>query len=241
MESWNRETLLHYAQDKQSENDISKLDRAISSIAETQMLCSYHYRTLHALLDEHMRNNPTESSLFRSRFSVDTEVNKKDFEFTLACRANIIAIVRTLHSCSDIVGFVIYLGLCLNHNDSTWITPSRVSLYNVKEKLKKFPESLELLSLLGQLTNNSDYKHLCRLSNQTKHSIIVRAQSHFNLKEKDKERYQFIFEEVETEPGGTEKFSETNAIPFIENEFKRQNDIVINILHCLDKLVSVAI
>ncbi|MGO2374797.1 MAG: hypothetical protein ACTH5C_20945, partial [Pseudoalteromonas prydzensis] len=159
MESWNRETLLHYAQDKQSEKDISKLDRAISSIAETQMLCSYHYRTLHALLDEHMRNNPTESSLFRSRFSVDTEVNNKDFEFTLACRANIIAIVRTLHSCSDIVGFVIYLGLCLNHNDSTWITPSRVSLYNVKEKLKKFPESLELLSLLGQLTNNSDYKH----------------------------------------------------------------------------------
>ncbi|MEK0160675.1 hypothetical protein WLQ65_16275 [Pseudoalteromonas piscicida] len=240
MKRWNRETLLHYAQNKQSEKDISKLKRAVSSITETQIICSYHYRALHTLLEEHMQSNSTESSLLRSRFTVDAEVKNKDYEFTLACRANIIAIVRTLHSWSDIVGFVIYLGLCLNHNNSTKLKPSKITLYNVNEKLKKMSEYVELLPLIEQLTKNSDYKHLSRLSNQTKHSIIVRAHSHFNLKAKGIDRYQFFFEEIETEPEGREKFAETNAMPFIEREFKRQEDIVINILHCLDKLVSVA-
>lgn len=240
MVSWNRETLLHYAQDNQSEEDISKLERAISSIRETQMLCSYHYHTLQALLDEHMGNNPTESDLFRSRFSVDAEVNNKDSEFILGCRANIIAIVRTLHALSDIVGFVIYLGLGLNLHHRTRLNDSKISLYHVKEKLKTLPRYMGLVSLLNQLTNNSNYKHLSRLSNQTKHSTIVRALSHFNLKEKGIERYQFIFEEIETQPGGKEKFPETSAIPLIKNEFKRQNDIVMDILHCLDKVISVA-
>lgn len=241
METWNRETLLHFAQNIQSEKDISKLERAISSVAETQMLCNYHYRTLQALLDEHMRNNPTESCVFRSRFSGDAEANNKDFEFILGCRANIIAIVRTLHSLSDIVSFVIYLGLGLNLNKSTKLPNANITLYHVKIKLETHTKYMELLPLLNRLTDNTDYKHLGRLSNQTKHSSIVRPHSHFNLKEKGIERYQFIFEEIETQPGSNEKFAETSAIPLIEKEFKRQNDIVINILHCLDKLVSAAI
>ncbi len=237
MVSWNRNTLLHYAQTTQSESDLRKLDRAINSITETQLLCGYHYNSLRELLEEHMRNHPTEASLFMSRFSIDPEVNNRDFEFNLSCRANIIAIVRTLHSLSDIVGCVIYFGLGLNLNDNTKLVETKVSMYNVKEKLKTLPKYTELLSLLNDLTNNPDFKHISRLSNQTKHSAIVKANSHFNLKLKGIERYQFMFEEIETKPGRMQ-FQETSAIPLIEKEFKRQNDGVINILHCLDALVS---
>ncbi|NOU52410.1 hypothetical protein HG263_17955 [Pseudoalteromonas sp. JBTF-M23] len=238
MESWNNKTLIQYAQDKQSEENIFKLKRAISSITETYHLCIYHYHTLDDLIDEHLRQNPTASSAFRSRFSIDPDVNNKDYEFTLGCRANIIAIVRTLHSLSDILGFVIYLGLSLNHDSRTRLEESKIYLSTVKNKLEVLPKYSELLLLVKQLTSPSDYQYLNRLCNQTKHSIIVRPESHFDLKEQGKERYKFIFEAVEKRAGVNDKFPEVSAIPFLKREFKRQNDIVISILHCLDKIAS---
>ena len=230
METWKTETLRLHVNDTQKEDLYLDMSRALDSINENMEFCSYHYKEIESLITNHMKKN-ADNSYFKLVLTADESVKINEYQFTVACRAHIIALIRTLHSLPDLIAQVIYFSLGLNLINKTNLGKKNIDFRGVKRILKNNSEYKNLSAKMDELVTCEEYKYFNRLVNNVKHKSNVRPKLTYNFKGKGRDIYEFNFDAFEN-------FAKRPALRFIEEEFKREHDLIVCIGNRLNQYIA---
>ncbi|MDY6799169.1 MAG: hypothetical protein SVX28_10650 [Pseudomonadota bacterium] len=204
------------------------LSPCLNSIVERQEFARYHYHEAKSFMECYMDDNYPVMELFRLVFA-GSGPDKEHLEDNQSrARAHIVGCVQSLHSVSDILGHVVYYSL----NLSQARTERDISLLKVRKWVRAHREYKGIQAGLDELTNHHDYEYLAALVNYSKHRSIISP------------RFNFDFRRLSTElvfPSFTYDgtfFPETPAYQFIESEFSRESQLVVEIGNNLNALVK---
>jgi hypothetical protein len=167
--SWSILDLKTKVLEKYGEEQINLLTPSLESIFENQEFSRFHYSEFQRFIDSHVDGKNSSKDYIGLVITNYHDVKNEEHEFKIACKANVMALVRSLHSISDLLAHTIYYSLGLNLSTQTKLTPRKISLYNIKKKLK-FVEGSSLLSKeLKVFSTHTDFEYLDSLVNHSKH------------------------------------------------------------------------
>ncbi|MBB1386498.1 hypothetical protein H5119_13265 [Pseudoalteromonas sp. SG45-5] len=231
MGTWKTVKLRSHVNEIQKEVLFLEMSRALDSINENMEFCFYHYKEIESLIANHMARN-ADNNYFQLRFTEDESVKNNEYQFTVACKAHIIALIRTLHSLPDLIAHVIYISLGLNLKNETKIgRKQNIDFKVIKRILENKSEYEKLSAKMDELVTCEEYKYFNRLANNIKHKSNIRPNLTYNLKGKGRNIYEFNFDAFENYP-------KRPALAFIENEFKREHDLIVCIGNMLNQFID---
>jgi hypothetical protein len=220
--------------ERYGEEQINLLTPSLESIFENQDFSRFHYSEFQRLIDSHVDGKSSGKDYIGLVLTNSHDVKNEEHEFKIACKANIMALVRSLHSISDLLAHTIYYSLGLNLNTQTKLTPRNISLYNIKEKLE-FVESYSLLRKeLKVFSTHTDFEYLNGLVNHSKHRSNITSKLTYKLKHTGKNVYQFNFDSFNY---GENNFAEQHVDEYINREFNRQSEAIIVIGNLINDFV----
>ncbi|QFU21960.1 hypothetical protein FM038_007200 [Shewanella eurypsychrophilus] len=231
MDTWNLKELTNCIGDKYGGKQRKTTLRSLDSIFENQDFSRFHYFEIKDLISEHMINNQSGSDYLKLVINTDIIVRGNEHQFSTSCKAHIIALLRQMHSIPDLLAHVIYYCFGFNLSNETCLDAQKVSLFNVKQILKKDSIYSELLELLNSLTANEDFKYLKDLGNYIKHRANVVPKLSYSMQHEGEKVYKFTFDAFESYP-------EVPAIDFLNREYNRQSEQIISIGNELNALVA---
>ncbi|WP_025738948.1 hypothetical protein [Salinivibrio socompensis] len=104
---------------------------------ENQDFARFHYAEVQRLIKGHMEGKNPTYDYVKLTLATDEETLNAEFEFELAYRANVFALLKNLHSISDFLAHVLYYAFGLDLCYQTSITPEKLNLYYTKKSLEK--------------------------------------------------------------------------------------------------------
>nr|WP_045625361.1 hypothetical protein [Vibrio parahaemolyticus] len=155
---------------------------SLDSIFENYEFSRYHYAEIQRLLRQHMQGKDSGQDYLKLRLTEDIHVLDSENDFKVAYRANVLALLKNLHSVTDFLAHVIYYTFGLNLEKETKIKPNQLNLFHTKSSLEKAGISNDLLSNLDRLTQHEDYAYLKDLVNHTKHRSNILSCFRYNIK-----------------------------------------------------------
>lgn len=201
--------------------------RSLESVIENQGFCHFHYKEVFLLQNEKEVTGKSIGRTFTKR------IRKQDGDFITAIRAHTNALLRCLHSNSDLLAHFIYFCLNLERSQETVIGENSINLYRLKEKIENKFEYENLHSLLVAYTKGDDYKYLKDWGNHTKHWSNISVQLTYNLKEVSGAIYSWNFEAFSFRENS---YPKKDALAFIEREYNRQSELLPQIIEEVDLL-----
>lgn len=209
----------------------SLLSSSLASIFENYDFARYHYQEVKRLINNHMTGKEHPSEYVMLVLTRDIQVLNSEQEFKLAYRANVLALLKNLHSISDFLAHVIYYAFGLNIDKNTFIESEKLNLYQVKRSLKKRKEFSEILDVLEQLTNHHDYNYLKKIVNYTKHRSNILSNHSYDPNKCGEEIYKFSFKPFDL-------YGEVPVNDFLNREYNRENALIIELGNMLNQTVS---
>ncbi len=194
----------------------------MDSIFENQDFARFHYAEVQRLIKGHMEGKNPTYDYVKLTLATDEETLNAEFEFELAYRANVFALLKNLHSISDFLAHVLYYAFGLDLCYQTSITPEKLNLYYTKKSLEKIKITDELKALINSLTNHEDYHYLKDLVNHTKHRSNILSRLTYDSNQVGEDVYQVSF--LPFKNYGTVAVNE-----YLHREYERQSSIVIEI------------
>ena len=229
---------------KELEDNIAKLfgdeqvklvSPSLQSIFENQDFARYHYTEVNRLIKEHMDGKSAGDDYISLVLTNDNETRNSEYYFGISYKANIMALVKSLHSITDLLAHTIYYSLGLNLAKKTKIKPRNLNLYQVKEKLNHCSDSKGLISELMNLTNHENYRYLNALVNHSKHRSNITSKLTYALKESGADIYKLSFHSFKYDG---DNYDHEPVDSYIKNEFDRQSELIIKIGNKINKLVA---
>lgn len=217
------------------EEQLAELNSSLESIFENHDFSRYHYAEIQRLIESHMIGKDPYYDYVRLIIDTDSETRDSEHEFSLAYRANVLALLKNLHSINDFLAHTIYFALGLNFNSKHVISPRALTLYKVKQKLKYVDGVEQLLQLLYSLTEHPDNIYLKELVNYTKHRANIMSQITYDSNKTGKDIYQISIVEFE---GDVRKYKPRLVDDFLSSEYNRQNGLIIRIGNEINDIVK---
>jgi|GEM_PF-3249227 len=190
--------------------NLEKVNLCIESLAKRWEYIEYHFREYERMTN-HI-NNSNNAIIFIFNYDKSNLINK------LAIEANIIAFMQNLHTIQDILGHLVYYSLNLKIESERNIT-----LWKVKNELKKLTNSENLINLIDDFNTHSNSKFLNAIVNISKHRYIIFPRFYVEMS-KNWYGYKFLPFEYESE-----KYEEKRIHEFILEEHERQLKLDIEI------------
>lgn len=215
-----------------------KAMRSLESIIENQGFCDFHYHEIKRLRNESLVSLQKETN--RSRELLRRAVYQDD-SFSIAVSAHTNALLRCLHSNSDLLAHFIYF--CFQIEDD-----KNINLKHVRKKILGFDgkETNSLQDLLFEFESNierndhrnknrssSDYWYLDALVNHTKHWSNILPKLSYSLLEEGENLYKWHFESFYYKEA---HYPEKDVFSFIEREYDRQSGLLPQIIKEVDLL-----
>lgn len=204
-----------------------KLAPSLNSIEERKEFSRYHFITAINAIDKVLKDKDDEMDLIDLMLNINHEESADFEECKFVAWANIIACIQSIHSVSDILSHVIYYSLNLKNARYE----SEISLNNIFIWLKG-SEFKNLLSLLEELVNNSNYNYLSALVNYSKHCSVVGANFNVNLRKQGHEMKELKFTAFNYK---RVCYLSHLAPDFLTEEFGRQIRLINEILNQLNQ------
>jgi len=198
------------------------LDESLDSIFENQDFSRFHYAEVQRRLQEHMIGKSSSHDYVRLILTEDKDVLNAEYEFNLAYRANVFALLKNLHSVTDFLAHVIYYSFGLNTRRDTSIQLDKLNLYHTKKSLEKVGVPDSLMNLLISLTEHDDYVYLKDLVNHTKHRSNILSKLTYDSNKTGTDIYQMAFLPFE-------KHGSVAVNEFLHREYNRQSELIIDI------------
>jgi hypothetical protein len=120
----------------------------------------------------------------------------------LICEAHAIAAVQALHSVTDSLSHVVYLGLDLEGTSKPLSVGER-SLYSVLRNLEKSGVAPKVTSILTRLSTSNTFRYLRTYGNTTKHVSLVKRAFGISLSDEEPENYGLVIVPFRYEFRGT--------------------------------------
>ena len=209
-------------------DEVSIAWNSLQSLLDNLEICRYHYSELKKLLSERLGvfKNQSEHSAIRSMRKAFRESELDEVTFRLACKANIGALLRVLHSNSDLLANFVHYCLLLNVQGFT-------NIHNVIRVLKGDDSKSELVSLLQEFKSGDDYAYLVAWCNNSKHWANIEPVVTHNLINPPENIVSWQFQSFTYK---TVKYDSVDALPFLEREFDRQGLLIFRIIREVDLL-----
>lgn len=217
------------------EEQINLVSAPLNSIFENQHFAHYHYVELQRLISLHVDGQKINNDYVRLVLTNNIDVKNQEHEFKIACKANIMAILRNLHCITDLLAHVIYYSLGLNKKGNTELDLKYLSLKKVRDKLNKVQGSNSLIEELDKFTKHRDYIYLNGLVNHSKHRANITSKLTYELRQTGKEVYRFLFPPFEYDKI---KYEKEPVDSFLQNEYGRQSEQIIIIGNKINSLVE---
>jgi hypothetical protein len=224
--SWSIQDLKSIILDMFNEAQVELARAPLESIFQNQDFSRYHYTELERLIGLHLDDISTEKDYFHLVITNDLDVLNKEDEFKTACKANIMAFLRSIHCNTDLLAHAIYYSLGLNLNEKTKLSLKYLNFKKVKDKLSEINGSESLIEALDKFTNHHNYTYLNGLVNHTKHRANITSNLNYAIAKTGKDVYKFYFPPFEYEE---EKYEKKSVYSFLHNEFDRQSEQIIEI------------
>jgi len=208
----------------------TKLAPCLNSIEERRKFSRYHYMTAINAIDRVLKDKNDEIELIDLILDINHEDRDAFEECKFIACANIIACIQSIHSISDILSHVIYYSLNLKNAKYD----SDISLNKILKWLK-CTEFQYLVSLLEELTNNTNYNYLSALVNYSKHCSVISTNFNVNLKKQGNEMKELKF--ITFNSKGVCYLSHL-APDFLTEEFHRQIKLINETLNELNRSVT---
>jgi hypothetical protein len=210
---------------------------SLDSIFENQDFVRYHYSELNRLVKEHMEGIDGAHDYVDLILTNEIDILNKQYDYGISYKANIMALVRNLHSINDLLAHTIYFSLGLNLIKKTQIKPRCLNLYQVKEKLKHIKNATGLISDLEKMMSHEDNQYLNSLVNHSKHRANIAPKLSYELNNSGADIYKFSFQEFEYDDITYEK---KLADPFLNSMYDHQSQLIIEIGNKINLLVAEA-
>jgi hypothetical protein len=120
----------------------------------------------------------------------------------LICEAHAIAAAQALHSVTDILSHVVYLGLGLEGTSKPLSVGER-SLYSVLRNLEKSGVAPKVTSILRHLSTSDTFRYLRAYVNTTKHVSLVKRAFGISLRDEEPNKYGLVIQPFRYEFRGT--------------------------------------
>lgn len=213
------------------EEQRQSLSISLDSIFENHDFAHFHYAEVQRLIKGHMEGKKPAHDYIKLMLATDAETLNAEFEFELAYRANVFALLKNLHSISDFLAHVLYYAFGLNLCKQTIIEPGKLNLYYTKKSLEKIQITDELKALINSLTNHDDYRYLRDLVNHTKHRSNILSRLTYDSNQFGEGVYQVSFLPFEN-------YGIVAVNEYLHREYDRQSSIVIKIGQHINNVVK---
>lgn len=219
------------------DEQIKLVSPSLDSIFENQEFARYHYSELNRLVKEHMEGLDGAHDYVDLILTNDNDIRNSEYDYGISYKANIMALVRNLHSINDLLAHTIYFSLGLNLIKKTHINPRCLNLYQVKEKLKHIKSAAGLIIDLERMMSHEDSKYLNSLVNHSKHRANIAPKLTYELNNSGAGIYKFLFQEFEYDDI---TYEAKLADPFLNSMYDRQSQLIIEIGNKINLLVAEA-
>jgi len=170
---WNLKELRNDVEHIHGKEQRDILSPCLESIIDRKHYARYHFQEFERLITEFLKGKEDEVSLFKLVLGSDDEQNMEFYRCRKMVEANVVACLQSMHAISDILSHVIYFSLNMGSDSDLKLSPRKISLHNVKDKISNKPDYSKLFSLIEQFTNHQDYRYLVDIVNHSKHRSIV--------------------------------------------------------------------
>lgn len=228
---WDLEILKQAVGELYGDDRVSKLTSSLNSIVERQEFSRFYFYESKEALEKVLFDKNDAKSLMKLVFTHGHE-NREDFdECIFKAKAHIISFVQNLHSVSDILSHVVYYSLNLTQAKNE----SQISIKQVKGWLKSFVEYGGLGNMIQSLIDHEGFEYLEALVNHSKHRSIVEPFFNINLREQGENMKEMKFRDFTYRE---KKHPARLVYDFLESEFDRQSELVVNIGNEINRLVQ---
>ena len=112
--SWSLTELKNSIETLHGTEQVKLLSPCLESIFQNQDFARYHYSELNRLVQEHFDGLEDKTNYLKLILTNDIEVINNEHDYGIAYKAHILAILKNLHSISDLLAHAIYFALGLN-------------------------------------------------------------------------------------------------------------------------------
>ena len=181
MVQWSLVDLKNTISDLYGREQVKLISPSLESIFQNQDFARYHYSELNRLVEEHFDVLDDKQNYLKLILTNDADVRNKEHDYGIAYKANIMALLKNLHSISDLLAHTIYFALGLNLKAQTKINPRYLNLQKVADKLTNINGASDLVNELNALTSHEDSIYLNCLVNHSKHSSNIAPNLSYEL------------------------------------------------------------
>lgn len=232
--SWNLTELKENANKLYGPARKELINDSARSIIERQNYAHYHFDEASSQFNVFFENRKS------LRESVDLVFRRDgsglaDFDcLMLGIQAHILGFMQSLHSVSDILSHVIYYSLDLQSTEPK-LPLSRLTIHTLLSVIKRKFEYDYLSVLIEELSKSGEYQYLADLVNHSKHRGVIAPFFNVNLENTEGEHHEIKFSGFNF---GDKKYAPRLVFEFVEAEFNRQCQLIIDIGNELNRLVA---
>lgn len=235
MVQWSLMDLKNTITDSYGGEQVKLISPSLESIFQNQDFARYHYSELNRLVEEHFEGLEDKQDYLKLILTNDADVRNKEHNYGIAYKANIMALLKNLHSISDLLAHAIYFALGLNLKEQTRINPKYLNLKKVIDKLVNINGASDLVDDLNALTSHEDNIYLNSLVNHSKHRSNIVPNLSYELEKTGIDAYKFSFQEFDY---GEISYGSKLVKPFLKNMYNYQSKSIINIGNKLNSLAK---
>jgi hypothetical protein len=153
---------------------------SLQSASERLRFARYHFHTQRDLVQSFIDTQLKERLVMDLAWGSDDESRGEYFDFMDKVAANAVACVQSIHAFADLFANGIFYALNLNSLGKE-LQPHFVDVKACLERLGKVSAYAAVARNLSALTDSGAFKHVDGLSNQAKHSRVIRTQVNEDL------------------------------------------------------------
>ncbi|PTQ76657.1 hypothetical protein C8R26_11556 [Nitrosomonas oligotropha] len=233
---WNVKLLLEDFSCLYGEKQSDLLSPCIYSIVDREFYARFHFKEGTKLLKEFLEDKDDQNALIMLVLHKDQDESSEFYLRRRQAKAHMVACMQSLHALSDTLAHVVYFATGQNRDKKTCLESKKVLMFSVQKALELDPTKAEIEGLLKQLTEHIDYRYLADIVNHSKHRRIIGTPFSVSMiEDADQPPYGLQLEAFEYE-GRTH--SSKWLEPFLEREYKRQADLIIQIGEKLNRWVK---
>ncbi|CUB03637.1 hypothetical protein [Marinomonas fungiae] len=212
--------------------DVEHYDKAWNALQSVELnkdICWYHYHELKRSKNGYLEKLSSESSeqeVIRAIRRAFGEHDEEYATFKLACEANMRALMRVLHSNSDLLITTVFFCLSLSGNENV------IKFDSVLKQLDSRGNNC-LASLLREFISGDDYQYLCDWCNYTKHWANVPSMITCSFGKAPEEMISWMFDSFTYK---NSKHASIAVTPFLQREYDRQGKLIPQIIKEVDLL-----
>ena len=212
------------------------LSPCLYSIIDRKFYARFHFQEGMRLLKKFLNNKDDQNILIMLILNADREQYE---EFYLRCKqakAHVVACMQSMHALSDTLGHAVYFATGQNLDAKIRLKSREITLKNVYKALMKLdPTATEIEGLTRQLIEHSDYQYLADVVNHSKHRRIIEIPFSVSISESANLPYGLQLEVFEHDG---KVYQREWVEPFLEREYNRQADLVIQVCEAMNRWVK---